>query len=69
MKQIMLLVLFIVVNSAQAQTNCYNVLFIAVDDLRPELGCYGVEYAQTPNMDNLASTGMLFNKHYVQSIG
>ena len=66
MKQIMLLVLFMVVNSAQAQTNCYNVLFIAVDDLRPELGCYGVEYAQTPNMDNLASTGMLFNKHYVQ---
>ncbi len=54
------------VTSAQAQTNRYNVLFIAVDDLRPELGCYGADYAQTPNMDKLASTGMLFNRHYVQ---
>jgi len=53
-------------NSVQAQTNRYNVLFIAVDDLRPELGCYGADYAQTPSMDKLASTGMLFNRHYVQ---
>ncbi|MDB4374638.1 sulfatase [bacterium] len=66
MKHIMLLFLLVAANSAQAQTNRYNVLFIAVDDLRPELGCYGAEYAQTPNMDKLASTGMLFNKHYVQ---
>ena len=51
---------------AQKQTNRYNVLFIAVDDLRPELGCYGADYAQTPNIDKLASTGMLFDKHYVQ---
>ena len=66
MKQIMLLFILVGINSAQAQTNRYNVLFIAVDDLRPELGCYGADYAQTPSMDKLASTGMLFNKHYVQ---
>lgn len=45
----------------------YNVLFIHVDDLRPELGCYGNPIIQTPHIDNLASTGYLFNHHYVQS--
>jgi len=43
-----------------------NVLFIAVDDLRPELGCFGAAYAQTPNIDNLAATGVSFTNHFVQ---
>ncbi|WP_395141246.1 sulfatase-like hydrolase/transferase, partial [Armatimonas sp.] len=51
------------VASAQA-TNRYNVLFIAVDDLRPELGCYGVKEAQSPHIDRLAKSGMLFTRHY-----
>ncbi|TWT61168.1 sulfatase [Rubinisphaera italica] len=46
--------------------NQYNVLFIAIDDLRPELGCYGVENAQSPHLDQFASTGLLFDRHYVQ---
>ena len=41
-----------------------NVLFIAVDDLRPELGCYGNEYVQSPNIDRLASEGIVFANHY-----
>lgn len=45
----------------------YNILFIHVDDLRPELGCYGNPIIQTPNIDKLASSGYLFNNHYVQS--
>lgn len=65
-KLVALLFLLIGINTVQSQTNRYNVLFIAVDDLRPELGCYGADYAQTPSMDKLASTGMLFNRHYVQ---
>lgn len=44
--------------------NLYNVLFIAIDDLRPELGCYGSEMAQTPQLDRLASEGVLFSRHY-----
>jgi len=43
-----------------------NVLFIAVDDLRPELGAYGSEIAITPNIDKLASQGLLFENAYCQ---
>ena len=43
-----------------------NVLFISVDDLRPELGCYGATYVKSPNLDKLASSGILFANHFVQ---
>ena len=42
-----------------------NVLFLAIDDLRPELGAYGSK-VKTPNMDRLASSGMLFQRAYCQ---
>ena len=43
-----------------------NVLFIGVDDLRPELNCYGETYIHSPNIDRLASEGVLFNRAYCQ---
>jgi len=49
-----------------AETTRPNVLFIAVDDLRPLLGCYGDPIARTPNLDKLASSGVLFKRAYCQ---
>lgn len=43
-----------------------NILFIAVDDLRPELGCYGNTQIKSPNIDKLASQGLVFNRTYCQ---
>ncbi|MBT4823375.1 MAG: sulfatase-like hydrolase/transferase, partial [Lentisphaerae bacterium] len=53
---------------APAQTTAPrpNVLFIGVDDLRPELKCYGRSQTITPNLDELAATGMLFERTYCQ---
>jgi arylsulfatase A-like enzyme len=54
--------------NAQANTNkkpVYNVVFIFVDDLRPELGCYGNKNIRSPNIDAIASRGIVFKKHYV----
>src|SRR5690606_12961996 len=44
----------------------YNVLFIMIDDLRPQLGCYGDQTVRTPNIDRLASSGLLFKNAYCQ---
>ena len=43
-----------------------NILFIMVDDLRPDLNCYGNEQIISPNIDKLASEGILFERAYVQ---
>lgn len=41
-----------------------NILFIAVDDLRPELNSYGASHIQSPNIDQLASQGVMFTEAY-----
>lgn len=43
-----------------------NILLILVDDLRPDIGAYGHPTAQTPNMDVLARSGMVFERAYTQ---
>lgn len=37
-----------------------NILWLTTEDIGPQLGCYGDTYAQTPNLDRLASRGVLY---------
>ncbi len=42
-----------------------NIVYILADDLGyGDLSCYGQKHFQTPNIDKLASQGMLFTQHY-----
>eukprot|EP00038_Savillea_parva_P009173 m.181696 g.181696 ORF g.181696 m.181696 type:complete len:542 (-) comp15341_c0_seq1:76-1701(-) len=43
-----------------------NILFIAVDDMRPSIGAFNFSLAHTPNLDKLASEGLVFKRAYVQ---
>ena len=54
---------FSLVGKAQQKT---NVLIFLVDDLRTELGCYSNSMVKSPNIDKLASEGVLFEKAYTQ---
>ena len=44
----------------------YNVLFIIADDLNCDIGVYGNKDVFTPNIDKLASEGVLFENAHVQ---
>lgn len=50
--------------NTSADEEKYNVLFIAVDDLRPELNCYGASHVKSPNIDQLASEALVFDRAY-----
>ena len=52
--------------NATDKSSALNVLLVAIDDLRPALGCYGDKIAMTPNIDHLASRGIIFNRAYCQ---
>lgn len=57
---------FFTLLSATTAKNKPNILFIMADDCTyNEIGCYGGKNANTPNIDNLASQGLLFNRAYV----
>lgn len=43
-----------------------NILFIVIDDMCPALRCYGDAIAHTPNIDKLASQGVVFTHAYCQ---
>lgn len=41
-----------------------NVLLVCVDDLKPLLGCYGAPIIRSPNIDRLATRGVLFERAF-----
>src|SRR5688572_5196231 len=44
-----------------------NIVFIGAEDLSPDLGCYGNKFAQTPNLDRLASQGVRFDRCFTHA--
>jgi iduronate 2-sulfatase len=67
MKHFLLLLLALLSGLASAATPIKNVLFIVSDDLRASvLGCYGDKICSTPNIDRLASRGVVFERTYCQ---
>ncbi len=65
------LLLFIIINTVllsscqKTKEQQPNVVFILVDDLGySDLGCYGSDYYESPNIDKLASSGMIFTDAY-----
>ncbi len=42
-----------------------NILWISCEDTSPDLGCYGDSYADTPNLDRLASQGCRYTNAFV----
>lgn len=53
------------ISEAASRQNHPNILFIMVDDLGKEwISCYGADDIETPNIDNLAKTGMKFENAY-----
>lgn len=53
---------------SETQQNKPNIIYILADDMGVyDLGCYGQEFIKTPNLDQMASEGMLFTQHYAGS--
>ena len=44
--------------------NRSNILWIVADDLGTDLGCYGEKSVKTPNLDQLASEGVLYTNFF-----
>src|SRR5690606_7488771 len=50
-----------------SQNDSPNVLMICIDDLNTFLGCLDYDAALTPNIDRLASRGVLFTNAHCQA--
>jgi len=58
--RILFITLFLGLNSLQAAEQP-NILWLSCEDISPHLGCYGDPHAITPNLDQLASEGVLYS--------
>jgi uncharacterized sulfatase len=47
-------------SAGAAETAVPNILWLSSEDHGPHMGCYGDRYADTPNVDALATRGMLY---------
>jgi N-sulfoglucosamine sulfohydrolase len=59
--------LFTLYCTAAAQPERPNILWLVCEDISPHLGCYGDTQAHTPNLDKLATEGVLFSRAYANA--
>ena len=65
----MIVGVFLNVLLSEADSNPPNIIFMFADDLGyADLACYGHPYAETPNLDRLASEGTRFSQCYVTGV-
>ena len=66
---ILLIITFLqgIVFAQESSYEKYNILWISCEDIGPVLGCYGNTGISTPNIDRLASEGILFENAYSTS--
>ena len=68
LRTVMILVLFSAIECQAIGNSAPNIVIIVADDLGyGDLGCYGQDNFATPNIDRLATEGMLFTQHYAGS--
>jgi N-acetylgalactosamine-6-sulfatase len=69
MKHIFIPLLLSISVCAAADVKKPNIIFILADDMGwADLRCQGHPYAQTPNLDRLASEGTRFTQHYATGV-
>ncbi|MEQ1839767.1 MAG: sulfatase, partial [Verrucomicrobiales bacterium] len=64
MKQTLFTLALLLLSGMAPASEKPNVLFLISDDLNNYLGCYGDPRAKTPNIDELASRGVRFDRAY-----
>ena len=64
MKQTLFTLTLLLLSGLVSAAEKPNVLFLISDDLNNYLGCYGDPRAKTPNIDELASRGVRFDRAY-----
>jgi len=50
--------------STESQKKQPNILWLSCEDISPNLGCFGDPHAVTPNLDRLASEGILYKNAF-----
>ena len=62
MRLLLLFPILLVSNLTAGKKALPNILWITSEDNGPHLGCYGDKYATTPNLDALASKGLVYTR-------
>ena len=66
MRKIIVIIISIIICSCEIKESSPNfIIFIADDVSWDDLGCYGNIDVKTPNIDNLAKNGIIFNNTYL----